>query len=73
MIEVLVNDRLGKKLRVKCLEDDLVGDFKRVLAVQLGVPAEKIILQKGGSVLKDLIMLSDYEVHDGTSLELFYM
>ena len=62
MIEVLVNDRLGKKLRVKCLEDDLVGDFKRVLAVQLGVPAEKIILQKGGSVLKDHIMLSDYEV-----------
>lgn len=29
MIEVLVNDRLGKKIRVKCLEDDTVGDFKR--------------------------------------------
>lgn len=73
MIEVLVNDRLGKKIRVKCLEEDTVGDFKKVLALQLGVPPTKIVLQKGGSVLKDHIMLEDYEIHDNTNLELYYL
>ncbi|SCU92876.1 LAFA_0F13454g1_1 [Lachancea sp. 'fantastica'] len=73
MIEVEVNDRLGKKIRVKCMSEDLVGDFKKVLALQLGVSWTKIELQKGGSVLKDHISLDDYEVHDGTYLELYYL
>ncbi|SCU77853.1 LANO_0A01442g1_1 [Lachancea nothofagi CBS 11611] len=73
MIEVEVNDRLGKKIRVKCMSEDLVGDFKKVLALQLGVTWNKIVLQKGGSVLKDHISLEDYEVHDGTYLELYYL
>ncbi|ONH69990.1 Ubiquitin-like modifier HUB1, partial [Cyberlindnera fabianii] len=47
MIEVLVNDRVGKKVRVKALEDDLVGDFKKLLAVQIGTSYEKIVLKKG--------------------------
>ncbi|CAL9728567.1 ubiquitin-like modifier Hub1p [Monosporozyma unispora] len=73
MIEVLCNDRLGKKIRVKCLEEDSVGDFKKMLALQLGVLANKIVLQKGGTVLKDHITLEDYEVHDNTNLELYYL
>lgn len=73
MIEVLVNDRLGKKIRVKCLDDDLIGDFKKILAVQLSTQANKIVLQKGGSVLKDHISLGDYEIHDNTNLELYYL
>lgn len=28
MIEVIANDRLGKKVRVKCDSDDTVGDLK---------------------------------------------
>ncbi|BAF27575.2 hypothetical protein NC651_011796 [Populus alba x Populus x berolinensis] len=28
MIEVVLNDRLGKKVRVKCNEDDTIGDLK---------------------------------------------
>lgn len=73
MIEVLVNDRLGKKIRVKCLGEDSVGDFKKVLSLQLGTPANKIVLQKGGSVLKDHINLEDYEIHNDTNLELYYL
>lgn len=73
MIEILVNDRVGKKTRVKCLPDDTVSDFKKVLSLQLGVQYTKIILQKGGIVLKDHITLDDYEVHNGTSLELYYL
>ena len=72
MIEVLVNDRLGKRIRVKCLEEDLVGDFKKIVALQLGSQPAKIVLQKGNNVLKDHISLGDYEVHDGTNLELYY-
>ncbi|CAR21312.1 Ubiquitin-like modifier HUB1 [Lachancea thermotolerans] len=73
MIEVEVNDRLGKKIRVKCEGEDTVGDFKKVLALQLGISWTKIVLQKGGAVLKDHITLDDYEVHDQTYLELYYL
>ncbi len=73
MIEVVVNDRLGKKVRVKCLAEDSVGDFKKVLSLQIGTQPNKIVLQKGGSVLKDHISLEDYEVHDQTNLELYYL
>ena len=27
MIEVILNDRLGKKIRVKCNEDDTIGSL----------------------------------------------
>ena len=30
MLEVICNDRLGKKVRVKCNEDDTIGDLKKV-------------------------------------------
>jgi hypothetical protein len=37
MIEVILNDRLGKKIRVKCNEDDTVGDLKKLVAAQTGL------------------------------------
>ncbi|CUS23380.1 LAQU0S09e03466g1_1 [Lachancea quebecensis] len=73
MIEVEVNDRLGKKTRVKCDAEDTVGDFKKVLALQLGVSWAKIVLRKGGAELKNHITLDDYEIHDQTYLELYYL
>jgi hypothetical protein len=36
MIEVILNDRLGKKIRVKCNEDDTIGDLKKLVAAQTG-------------------------------------
>ena len=36
MIEVVCNDRLGKKIRVKCNEDDTIGDLKKLIATQTG-------------------------------------
>ncbi|CAL9752565.1 unnamed protein product, partial [Musa acuminata subsp. burmannicoides] len=30
MIEVVLNDRLGKKVRVKCNDDDTIGDLKKL-------------------------------------------
>lgn len=49
-----------------------MGDFKKLLAVQIGTAAGKIALKKGNTTLKDHITLGDYEVHNGTNLELYY-
>lgn len=72
MIEVICNDRLGKKVRVKCMNTDTVGDFKRLVAAQTGTAPEKIVLKKWYNVFKDHITLGDYEINDGMSLELYY-
>jgi ubiquitin-like protein 5 len=72
MIEVVLNDRLGKKVRVKCNSDDTIGDLKVLAAAQLGTRAEKLRIQKWYTVYKDSIRLDDYEIHDGMGLELYY-
>jgi ubiquitin-like protein 5 len=70
MIEVVLDDRLGKKVRVKCNEDDTIGDLKKLAAAQLGTRPEKLKIQKWYTVYKDHITLQDYEIHDGMGLEL---
>ncbi|KAI8617577.1 ubiquitin-related domain-containing protein, partial [Chytriomyces sp. MP71] len=72
VIEIIVNDRLGKKVRVKCNGDDTVGDLKKLIAAQIGTKAEKIVLKKWYNTFKDHITLDDYEIHDGMNLELYY-
>ncbi|QSL64973.1 hypothetical protein MERGE_002277 [Pneumocystis wakefieldiae] len=72
MIEIICNDRLGKKVRVKCNEDDTVGDLKKLIAAQTGTNWQKIVLKKWYNTFKDHITLSDYEIHNGMSLELYY-
>lgn len=73
MIEVVLNDRLGKKVRVKCNSDDTIGDLKKLAAAQIGTKADKLRIQKWYTVYKDHIRLDDYEIHDGMGLELYYM
>jgi len=70
LIEVIANDRLGRKVRVKCSPDDTVGDLKKLIAAQTGTDWRKITLKKWYTTFKDHITLSDYEIHDGMSLEL---
>ena len=65
MIEITVNDRLGKKVRVKCNEDDTIGDLKKLIAAQTGTRWDKIVLKKWYTIFKDHIRLEDYEIHDG--------
>lgn len=72
MIEVSANDRFGKKIKVKCLPSDTVGDLKKMLSLQVGTAYEKIVLKKGYTVYKDHITLDDYEVHNGFNFELYY-
>jgi len=71
LIEVIANDRLGRKVRVKCSPDDTVGDLKKLIAAQTGTDASKITLKKWYNTYKDHITLADYEIHDGMSLEMY--
>lgn len=72
MIELILNDRLGTKVRVKCDPQDTVGDLKRMVAAQTGTRPEKLKIMKWHTVYKDHITLADYEISDGMSLELSY-
>lgn len=59
MIEITCNDRLGKKVRVKCNPDDTIGDLKKLIAAQTGTKSEKIVLKKWYTIYKDPIRLCD--------------
>ncbi|KAG0177039.1 Ubiquitin-like 5 [Apophysomyces sp. BC1021] len=72
LIELEVNDRLGKKVRVKCSPTDSVGDFKKLVAAQIGTDPNKIVLKKWYKEYKDHITLQDYELNNGMNLELYY-
>ena len=72
MIEVIANDRIGKKVRVKCFPSDTVYMLKQLIAAHIGTKPEKIRLQKSYTIFKDNITLEDYEIKDGSSLELYY-
>ncbi|KAL7421933.1 ubiquitin-like modifier hub1 [Cryptotrichosporon argae] len=71
MIEVIANDRMGRKVRIKCLPTDTVGDLKRLIAAQTGTTAGKIQLKKWYTQFKDHVSLQDYEINDGMSLEMY--
>ncbi|KAL0907368.1 hypothetical protein M5K25_021774 [Dendrobium thyrsiflorum] len=61
MIEVVLNDRLGKKVRVKCNEDDTIGDLKKLVAAQTGTRADKIRIQKWSWAKDvDIVVLDDW-------------
>ncbi|KAH9177550.1 ubiquitin-related domain-containing protein [Lactarius sanguifluus] len=66
LIEVIANDRLGTQS-----PDDTVGDLKKLIAAQTGTDWRKIQLKKWYNIYKDHITLSDYEIHDGMSLEMY--
>ena len=72
MMEVVLNDRLGKKVRVKCNEDDTIGDLKKLVTAQTGTRVDKIRIQKWSNIYKEHITLKNYEIHDGMGLELYY-
>ena len=44
MIEIIVNDRLGRKVRIKCFEKDTIGDLKKLIAAHIGTRADKLRL-----------------------------
>uniref|UniRef100_A0A8C8BAH3 Ubiquitin-like protein 5 n=1 Tax=Otus sunia TaxID=257818 RepID=A0A8C8BAH3_9STRI len=59
MIEVVCNDRLGKKVRVKCNTEDSIRDLKKLIAAQTGTRWDKIVLKKWYTIFKDHVTLGD--------------
>ncbi|KAG0187911.1 Ubiquitin-like 5 [Apophysomyces sp. BC1034] len=59
-------------VRVKCSPTDSVGDFKKLVAAQIGTDPNKIVLKKWYKEYKDHITLQDYELNNGMNLELYY-
>jgi ubiquitin-like protein 5 len=57
---VVVNDRMGKKNRVKCAPSDTIAQLKKLIAAQVGTRWQKLRLQKAYTVYKDHITLEDY-------------
>jgi hypothetical protein len=70
-IMVTVNDRLGTKARIPCLPNDTVGDFKKLVAAQIGRKPHEIMLKRQGEKpFKDHITLGDYGINNGVQLDL---
>jgi ubiquitin-like protein 5 len=67
-----VNDRIGHKERIKCNDDDKIGDIKILIAFKIGTRPDRIRLQLGNRVLADNVTLTDYEIHHGTQIDLSY-
>ncbi|KAA1079854.1 hypothetical protein PGT21_050088 [Puccinia graminis f. sp. tritici] len=59
------------KVRVKCSKEDTVGDLKKLIAAQTGTRFEKIRLKRANREFKNHITLYDYEINDGTCLDLY--
>lgn len=72
MIEIVANDRVGKKVKIKCFPTDTIFNLKQLIAAHIGTKPEKIKLQKSYTIFKDHITLDDYEIKDGSSIELYY-
>ena len=72
MIEVICNNRLGGKERVKCYPTDTIANLKKLIGAHTGTRADKIRLQKSYQILKDQITLDDYEIKDGMQLDMYY-
>jgi ubiquitin-like protein 5 len=41
--------------------------------MRIGTAPEKILLKSWNKIYKDHIELEDYEIHDGMSLEMYYI
>ena len=56
---------------MKCEPTDTIGDFKKLVAAQIGTAPEKIVLKKWYTTFKDHITIGDYEIGNGSSLEMY--
>ena len=71
MIEVVCNDRLGKKVRVKCNSDDTIGDLKALVEAAAGIArAHQRLTFKHAPLAIDERSLVSHGVRDGATLHL---
>ncbi|KAL8712959.1 MAG: hypothetical protein Q9220_002817 [cf. Caloplaca sp. 1 TL-2023] len=70
-INVFVTDRLGRRAEIRCSSWVTIGQFKRIAGLKMGIKPEEILLKRQGMrPFKDALTLRDYEISDGSSLDL---
>ena len=63
----------GPANKAWCRPSDTIGDLKKLAAAQLGTRPEKLVIKRQQyTILKDHITLADYEITDGSGLELYF-
>ena len=62
MIEIVVNDRFDKIIKVKCFPTDTIFILKKLVAIHIGTRPEKLVFQKSNIPYKDKITLEDCEI-----------
>ncbi|KAI4192910.1 MAG: hypothetical protein LQ346_004090 [Caloplaca aetnensis] len=71
LVHIFVNNRLGTRLEITCSASDSFGDVKKLVAFQSGIKAEAILLKRQGMrPFKDALTLEDYEIGNGSSLDM---
>ena len=71
IILVHLNNRLGRRTAIQCSPQDTVKTLKLLASLQLGTRPEAIMLKRQGQrALKDGLTLEDYEIGNGSSLDL---
>lgn len=71
LIRVFVNNRLGTRISIRCSPFDTVSEFKKLVAFQVGSRPDTIMLKRQGQrALRDKLTLADYEIGNGSSLDL---
>ncbi|NWZ85871.1 UBL5 protein, partial [Poecile atricapillus] len=49
-----------------------VRDMKKLIPAQTGTRRDNIVLEKWDTIFKAHVTLGDYEIHDGTNLQLYF-
>ena len=62
MIEIVVNARVGKRIKVKCFPTDTIFILKKLVAAHICTRPEKLVFQKSNIPYKDKITLEDCEI-----------
>ena len=71
LIRVLINNRLGSRETIFCSSSDTIYDFKKLAAMKIGTKPEPIMLKRQGQrPLKNNLTLEDYEIGNGSWLDL---
>ena len=63
MIEIVVNDWVDKRIKVKCFQTDTIFILKKLVAAHIGTRPEKLVFQKSNIPYKDKITLEDCEIY----------
>ena len=71
VIIVHINNRLGGSTAIQCFPQDTIRTLKIIASLRLGIRPDAMMLKRQGQrALKDGLTLEDYEIGDGSSVDL---